>query len=492
MSLRQQAFVAVGSNAALSLVGDLVRLVTMMIMARLLTPADYGTFALVSSLTLWISAAGFENFAPNLLRQRGGDMEIGTYLLFGLLLQTSLLVLGVAIAGILYFVLGLRLVAVLLALGLLAFPIKVPSDIEVQLLQREFSWKRLRLVQVGTLLLGSAAAIALAAAGAGPFALVVAFLLEPLPFAGLLVMSRNLRPLRLDRELLRHLQAFGWPMVGGSQTWRAREAAGSWAVGVMLGAADLGLLARAMSLSNLVLGRFAGQVTYALLPLLAAAQGDPERRLRVGSLLLRAIVWSQLPLGVALALLAAPLVHLLYGERWVALVPLVPFASALALGQSMLTLFVPLLIASGATGDRLKGDALYLAFALLALAALPFGLAAYLLAQIAAAALASIAFAAMARRRGWIDRRGVREALLPAALAGLAAAVPAGLILSAARGTSGAILAATAFLVLYALTLRLASMPLLDELLCMLPGAAVLRRAAFISVQTKFTVSGAA
>jgi O-antigen/teichoic acid export membrane protein len=221
----------------------------MMIVARLLTPADYGTFALVSSLTLWISAAGFENFAPNLLRDRGSETEIATYLLFGLLLQTGLLLLGLAIAGILWFAFELRLVAVLLAVSLLAFPLRAPGDIEVHLLQREFSWRRLRLVQIATLLLGSLAAVALARAGAGPFALVLPALVNPLPFACLLLAFRRPGPLRLDRELLRRVQAFGWPMVGASQAWGMRGMVGSWAVGMVLGTADLGLLGRAASLS---------------------------------------------------------------------------------------------------------------------------------------------------------------------------------------------------------------------------------------------------
>ena len=492
MSLRRQAFVAVGSNAALSLIGDLMRLVTMMIMARLLTPADYGTFALANSVMFWVGAAGFENFAPNLLRQRGGDTEIGTYLLFGLLLQTSLLLLGVTVAGVLYFWFDLQIVASLLAMSLLAFPLKVPREIEFQLLQREFSWKRLRSVQFGTLLLGSLSAIALASAGAGPFALAVPTLIEPLPFACLLVASRTVGRLRLDRDLLRHVQAFGWPMVGGSQIWRMREAVGAWTIGMILGASQLGLLGRAMGLTNLVLGRFAGQVTYSLLPILAAAHGDPERRLRAGNLLLRSIVWIQLPLAVALALLAAPVVHLLYGQRWVDIVPLLPLTCAFALGQGLLTLFVPLLIASGATGDRLKGDAFYLAFALLALAALPLGLPAYILAQTAAVIAACIAFAVFVLRQGWIDPRGLRDALVPAVQAALAAALPVPLILSSMTGAAGAVLAATVFLVLYASTLRLLSLSLLDELLGMLPGASVLRRAAFISGVIKSTVSGTA
>jgi O-antigen/teichoic acid export membrane protein len=492
MNLRRHAFVAVGSSAALSLIGDLVRLATMMVMARLLTPEDYGTFALASSVMLWVGAAGFENFAPNLLREQGGDMEIGTYLLFGLLLQTALLLLGMAIAGILYFWFDLQLVALLLVVGLLAFPLKAPRDIELQLLQREFFWKRLRLVQLGMLLLGSVSAVALAYAGAGPFALVASILLEPLPFACLLVTSRSLGPLRLDRDLLRRVQAFGWPMVGGTQTYRTREVVGSWAVGTILGAAELGLLGRAMGLATLVLGRFAGQVTYALLPILAAAQGDPERRLRVGSLLLRAIVWSQLPLAVSLALLAAPAVDLLYGARWTDIVPLLPLASALAFGEGLLTLFVPFLIASGATGDRLKVDALHLALALLALGALPYGLPAYILGQTAAISLASIASAVFVRRRGWIDRRGFCDALVPAVQASSAAAVPSVLALCSLTGTFGRVLAATAFVVTYVLTLRLVCAPLVRELLDIFPGAAFLRRAAFLHATSKSTVSGAA
>ena len=43
MSLRQQSIVAVGSSAALSLVGDVARLGTMIALARLLMPEDYGT-----------------------------------------------------------------------------------------------------------------------------------------------------------------------------------------------------------------------------------------------------------------------------------------------------------------------------------------------------------------------------------------------------------------------------------------------------------------
>ena len=260
LSLRQQSIVAVGSSAALSLVGDIVRLVTMMVLARLLTPEDYGNFGLASSVMFWVGAAGFENFAPNLLRHRGREGQIGTYLLFGLILQSCLLAVGLVVAAFLYFWLEYELVAALLAVGLLFFPVKVPQQIEYQLLQREFNWRRLRLVELATLLSASGLSCLLAYIGAGPFALIAPTVLEPLPFAVLFFASRQFKPLRFDRELLKSIQTFGWPMVGGSISWRTRELISSWAVGAVLGAATLGVLGRAMGLAGLVLGRFSGRL----------------------------------------------------------------------------------------------------------------------------------------------------------------------------------------------------------------------------------------
>ena len=352
-----------------------------------------------------MGAFGFENFAPNLLRHRG-EAQIGTYMLFGLILQSCLLAVGMVVAAFLYFHLEHQLVAALLTVGLLSFPMKVPQQIEQQLLQREFNWRRLRLVELATMLSASGLSVLLAYIGAGPFALIAAVVLEPLPFAVLLFASRQFKPLRFDRELLKNIHTFGWPMVGGSITWRTRELTSSWAVGTVLGAAELGVLGRATGLAGLVLGRFSGQVAMILLPILVAAQGEPARRLRVGNLLLCLIIWSQVPLAVCLTLLAAPAVLLLYGQRWAGVIDLLPLASALTLMQAGLTLFVPLLIAIGATRDRLVCDAIFLASALVALGGLAFGLSAYILASTVAVVVPTLYAGYAVRREGWIDARG--------------------------------------------------------------------------------------
>jgi O-antigen/teichoic acid export membrane protein len=366
----------------------------------------------------------------------------------------------------------------------------VPQQIEYQLLQREFNWRRLRLVELATLLCASGLSVLLAYIGAGPFALIVGVLLEPLPFLVLLFASRQLKPLRLDRELLKNIQTFGWPMVGGSITWRTRELTSSWAVGTVLGAAELGILGRATGLASLVLGRFSGQVAMTLLPVLVAAQEEPARRLRVGNSLLCLIIWSQVPLAVCLTLLAAPAVLLLYGQRWAGVIDLLPLASALTLMQAALTLFVPLLIAVGATRDRLICDAIYLGSSLVALGALAFGLSAYILAYTVAAVFPTLYAGYAVRREGWIDARGAREAVVPALTAAAVGFLAAWPIWQRTNGTVGAIGSAAVFVSVYILALRVLFALRLDELVSILPASGRVRRMLLLAPNAQGQVHG--
>lgn len=478
--LRRQAFVTLGSGLLVSLAGDIVRLLTMMILARLLLPEDYGTFAMATAVSGWLVGVGFLNFAPHILREQPSPHDISTLLLFGLSLHGALTLCGLMIAALLATVAHRPVEAVLVALAVLALPIYVPADIELQLLQREFRWRPVRLWQVGTMLLASAVSILLASQGHGPFALVAGVLIEPLPFALLLFITRSWRPLCLDRDLLGRLQRFGWPMVAGSLSWKTRELISAWAVGLALGATELGLLGRATGLAGLVLGRFSAQVGYMLLPVLARAQEDPDRRRRAGSLLLRLVAWSTVPAAVLLALLADLLVVVLYGERWLEVAPLLPLAAAAALVHVHLQACMPLLLASGRTRQRLICDLLFFAGTLALLPAVAFGLAAYLCAMTAATLLPAVYVLRAAFNDGWFDRQAVRDAFLPPLVAAAVGGLTAAALRSDLAGLAADLLAAATFVLVFAGLLRLLFARPLSDLVEVLPGRAWLMRLALL------------
>lgn len=102
-------------------------------------------------------------------------------------------------------------------------------------------------------------------------------------------------------------------------------------VGRWLGAVALGLYSRAYQLIQVPTGLLADVLDKVLFPTMARVQNDPKR---LASAYLRgtaALVLLTLPLGVVAALLAPELVAVAFGSRWLALVP--PF-QVLALGMT--------------------------------------------------------------------------------------------------------------------------------------------------------------
>jgi hypothetical protein len=80
--------------------------------------------------------------------------------------------------------------------------------------------------------------------------------------------------------------------------------------------------------------------------------------------------------------------------------------------QAPLTLFVQLLIAVGATRDRLVAEAIFLVSAVVALAGLAFNISAYILACTLAVVAPTLYAGYAVHREGWIDVQGLR--VLPA------------------------------------------------------------------------------
>jgi O-antigen/teichoic acid export membrane protein len=84
----------------------------------------------------------------------------------------------------------------------------------------------------------------------------------------------------------------------------------------MLGAGPLGFYTLAFNLANYPVANFAQILTRIVFPTFAALQGDPEYARRVYLKVVRIIAALVIPALVTLALLAAPLVVGLLGEKW--------------------------------------------------------------------------------------------------------------------------------------------------------------------------------
>lgn len=336
--------------SGMGIVGTL-RLVNLMILARLLGPEAFGLMSaalVVVGMSHIVSDMGV-GYAL-IQRPQLGEREFRTAI-------TVSFLTGLAIYGLVWVIaepvgafFGQPLLPDLLKGLALAFPLRsisVPAD---AVFQRELAFATVARVDVAAYTIGYfAVSIVLALSGYQVWALGGAFLGEAIVRTALLVYLSpyRLRP-ALDRDLLASLLHFG---AGVSLTRVANFVAlqaDKIIVGRLLGTVTLGAYERAYQLMVMpanLLGQVVGRV---LFPAVARIQENPES-VRVNyrrSLGLTALV--TLPLSVLIVVLDRELVNLILGKGWSEAVPAFGILGAVLLFRASYKISGELVRACGA------------------------------------------------------------------------------------------------------------------------------------------------
>jgi O-antigen/teichoic acid export membrane protein len=326
-----------------------------MVISRILTPADFGLFAVAMSLALLIDVVR-EFGAGNYLvqtRDLGRDQVRAAF--------TVSLAISIACAAVLllasewlaafYDAPGLARMIPVFALCFLLLPFGMPSQ---ALLRREMAFDRFAAVNLSAAVvnLGTVTGLALAGVGYMSFAwaylagiaarTLSAFLLHPVPWA-----------FRPSLASWRGVAGFGGWATASSIINALSEALPQLIIGRVIGLVPVGLFSRAVTLCQLP-DRL---VVSALAPVIFPAFADRARSgqdLRgpylLGLTCMSAVQW---PMLLCIALLADPLVLLLYGGQWTEVPPLVRILALAALPLFPAFMTYPTLVAMGRIRDTL-------------------------------------------------------------------------------------------------------------------------------------------
>jgi O-antigen/teichoic acid export membrane protein len=297
---------------------QLLRLGTMLVLARLLVPADFGVLAMV------MSALGIAELLRDLgLSQatvRAAEVTHGQVnTLFWINATLGVLLAGLCVLAAPWLGALLadpRVGGVAAAMGA-TFLLNGLASQHMALLRRRLRFAAIARVNIAAALGGSIVALALAALGAAYWALVAAALTTSAINAFGVWISSGWRPSRPAYDpSVRPMMSFGgYLIVFGFLTYLGHNAHIAL-IGRMFGASAAGLYLRASMLITQPL-------SYALDPLrlimpasLARLQSQAEalRAHYLGTL--AQLLLAAAPLGLWLALTADDVVHLLFGARW--------------------------------------------------------------------------------------------------------------------------------------------------------------------------------
>lgn len=314
------------------------------VLARLLTPADFGYVAMATVVTEF--AALFANFGLNaMLVQRRRITRLQADTVFwasaGIGLSLAALVWVLSWASRLWF--ADALVGDLLRWLALVFVLGGLNVVPGVILSRLLLFKLEFWVNISTVVIRTGAAIGAAWWGLGVWSLVVGALVGA---GAQLLLSYAVAPywprLRFHAAYLLATWRTSSSYFGSGLLFYVNMNVDLLLIGRQLGATSLGYYQTARSLTDEIRARIAMPLQQVLFPAFASLQGD---RAQMQAMVLRSgrvLAAVTIPIGVGVAATAPELVPLLYGPRWEPMVPVLALFGLGAAVRASLAIATPL------------------------------------------------------------------------------------------------------------------------------------------------------
>ena len=475
-SLAVAAKGAIAWSASFTILRDLVQFAAMVILVRLLSPHDYGRFVIAQSIYWLISGLSAKNFVAHAMQVRDPSaINWRQHLTASVFFNLFALVLTLAAAGLLLLTEDFASAAGPLAVLSLFHLIDIPGGFVAVRLKVAHDWRRSGALETSGAMLGLAAAVVLAALGAGVWALTATILLTSVPLATHFFLRDRWRPQwPIDWAGYRDVFRYGLSRIGQNGLLAGRYTAEQTMLGATYNLATVGIFSRSVGLATALSGRFGTAVAVALYPVVTRAEAGSERYRRLANLIIKSVAWLTLPTAAFLMLAAQDVVALLFGPKWAMVANLLPFAAAHLALTSLFNAAYMLVLANDRPGTSLMLDiASALSAFVLIFWLIPQGPGIYLAAMAVHSAVMLGATIIVLRSTGGIALRSFLTGLLPAVI-GAALASAAALLAGAQLADASTVflrlgVQAAAFGCVYLLSLRLLFPAQLRELLEVAP-----------------------
>jgi O-antigen/teichoic acid export membrane protein len=345
-----------GRGLTWSLVGQLITKVFSfalgLVLARLLSPADFGVFAVALAANTFAMVVNDFGIIAACVQWRGKleDMAPTAALIA---LFSSLFVYGMLFwtAPAIATLSGVPEATPFIRLLTLIIVVDGITAVRAAALMRRFEQDRLTKANVIGMLANVAVALPMAAAGAGAYSMATGQVAAAV-VTGIIVFKMGDLPIRLglDRTVTKRLLIYGAPLAVSLGIEAVLLNADFVLVGNVLGVVALGYYLLAFNISSWVPGLVGTAVRYVSVPGFSRLAEQHDDALALGvRRSVPPLVAAILPVAVVMATLAPEMVDFLYGEKWEPAALAVRFLSILMIVRMLTSFAFDILMSVGST-----------------------------------------------------------------------------------------------------------------------------------------------
>lgn len=328
---------------------QIIATATSIALARILAPGDFGVFAMVYFAMEIAQIFADFGFGAAIVQRRVDDSRT----------LSTCFWLNMCVAGAVSFIFAAagplladffsQPVLTWLAIGcavniVLTCSIVIPQA----LLSQRFDFRVQARAQIAGSAVGAAAAVGFAIGGAGVWSLLFQPLVGTSVSLVLLFIASRWRPsFEFDYTRVRDMISFGAHLLAGSVVQSFGKSFHNVILGKSLGPAPLGFYNMAHNVSYVPIYQISAVVVKVLFPTLVDLNGDPERQQAAYKKVIGAIALITFPCLGGLFAVADDFVLVVFGEKWLDMVPVLKIICWVLMLQSVATTASTILLSSG-------------------------------------------------------------------------------------------------------------------------------------------------
>lgn len=302
---------------------QLVTFIVSIVLARILSPSDYGTIALVTVFTTILQVFIDSGLSTALIQKKDADdLDFSSVFYFNFIVCLILyIIMFVSAPCIADFYKDSNLITIIRVISLTLI-ISGVKGVQQSYVSRNMLFKRFFFSSLGGTIFSAVLGIIMAYAGFGVWAIVFQQLSNNAIDTLILWITVKWRPIKKFSWIrLKHLLSFGWKMLASSLLDTVYNNLRNMIIGKLYTSADLAFYNQGDKFPKLIVTNINTSIDSVLLPTMSNEQ---DNHVRVKDMTRRAIkisTYIMAPLMIGLAFCARPIVQLVLTDKWLPCVP---------------------------------------------------------------------------------------------------------------------------------------------------------------------------
>lgn len=355
-NFRHRTLNALGWVARLQVIRHVLQFVLSIVLARLLTPNDFGLLGMILVFSQFAAMFGDLGFGSSVIQKSEvSQKQLSSVFWVNIFSGVLLTLVFIATAPLIaLFYSEPRLVPFTIAISF-SFIIASFGIVHRSLLEKKLNFRKVVGAELWSLIISGLTAVGMAFGGFGTWCLVAQVLIRAFLLSLLLWRSSPWRPrFVFSFNALKGLSRFSLNLMGSRFFTYWFRKADDILIGRYFGSVVLGIYSRAYNIMLFPITQVSWLITRVMFPALSSIKDDLKRVKRVYLQVVRVIALLTFPLMTGLFVTADLFIPVVYGAQWNGAIPLVKLLCIAGIGQAIGTTSGWIYTSQGRTDILLK------------------------------------------------------------------------------------------------------------------------------------------